>query len=275
MRRTLWLLLVGPVMAGCGPDSDPIDVAERFHEYRVDEDDPAVYALLTEADRAALPLEAFPTGLPTAVMSDVMGWGMAPVESATVLRAEEDTAAVLLNIAGGQQDTVWLRATHDPISLGLFEIDRVRWRVSMGLAELALLDSLATVMREDPRPSDPSTKERAEAYLAAATQHPQQARPADVDAAKSLVRMATVADALQVRLRLSRSISGVPFVEGQVENPTQRRINTLVLAVTDATGTEEEFEVWDIAPGDATQVRWISSLRRGPLTHQVASLHVF
>lgn len=274
MRRTLWLLLV-VVMAGCGPDRDPIDVAERFHEYRVEEDDPALYALLTGADRAALPLEAFPTGLPTAVMSDVMGWGNAPVESAVLLKAGNDTAAVLLNIAGGQQDTVWLEATHDPIELALFEIDRVRWRVSLGLAELAVLDSLATVMREDARPSDPATKARAEAYLAAAARHPQQARPSDVDAAQSLVRMATVADALQVRLRLSRSISGVPFVEGQVENPTQRRINTLVIAVTDATGTEEEFEVWDIAPGNATQVRWISSLQRGPLTHQVASLQVF
>lgn len=275
MRRSLWLLLLVPVMAGCGPDSDPIDVAERFHELRVDEDDAAVYALLTAADRAALPLESFPTGLPSAVMADVMGWGRAPVESATLLRAERDTAAVLLNIAGGQQDTVWLRATHDPFGIGPFEIDRVRWSVSMGLEELALLDSLATVMRADPRPSDPATEERARAYLEAATRHPQQARPADVDAAQSLVRMAAVADALEVRLRLSRAISGVPFVEGQVENPTQRRISTLVIAVTDATGAEEEFEVWDIAPGDATQVRWISSLQRGPLTHQVASLQVF
>lgn len=275
MRRTLWLLLAVPVVAACGPDSDPIDIAERFHEYRAEEDDPAVYALLTEADRAALPLEAFPAGLPSAVMAEVLGWGQAPVESSTLLQAESDSAAVLLTIAGGQQDTVWLRATHDPIGLGPFEIDRVRWRVSLGLAELAMLDSLAAVMREDARPSDPAMRERAEAYLAAAAHHPQQARPTDMDAAQSLVRVATVADALRVRLRLSRSISGVPFVEGRVENPSKRRINTLVLAITDATGSEEEFEVWDIAPGDATQVRWISRLQRGPLTHEVASLHVF
>lgn len=273
MRRTLLLLLV---FAGCaGPDSDPVDVAERFHALRVEGDDPGMYALLTDADRAAISPEGFPTQLPSRVMADVMGWGDAPVDSAALLRSGNDTAAVLLHIAGDQKDTLQLAATHHPRDLLVFEMDRVRWRVSMGLAERATLDSLAAIVREESRPTDSAAVAVARTYIEAAEEHPEYARPADLDAARSLLRAASVAEALEIDVRLSETIDGVPLVVGRVANPTEQRINTLVFTVRDATGAEESFELWDIGPGESQDVRLISLLSRGPVTHWVERIRVF
>lgn len=273
MRRTFWLVVA---LAGCaGADSDPVDVAERFHTLRIEGDDRGVYALLTEADRAAFPLEAFPTELPSVVMMDLLGWGDAQADSASLLSAENDTAAVVLHVAGDERDTVRLVAIHAPLGFWRFELDRVRWRVSLGLAEAALLDSLAAAVGEGARPTDSAAVRHAEAYVQTAERFPDHARPADLATARSLVETAAVAEALRIQLRITQTIDGVHFVEGRIQNPTGRRVNTLILAVRDASGDEEEFELWGVPSGGSTPIRRITRLQREPLTHRVARIQLF
>lgn len=283
MRRTLRrtfsllpLLLLPLLLAGCaGPDSDPVEVAERFHALRLAGDDRGIHAILTEADRAAFPLEAFPAGLPSGAMLELLGWGDAAVDSSALLNTRGDTATVLLRVAGGERDTLRLMATHAPIGLWRYQIDRVRWRVSMGLAERALVDSLATVMRADKRATDDGAVEHAREYLRVAERYPAFARPADVAAARSLLRTATVVEELRVELHLGESLRGVPFLEGRVENPTGRRLATLTLIVRDADGAEEQVELWDVPPRGSTPVRQLTRLRKAPLTHRLEQIQVF
>lgn len=273
MTRAFCLLLV---LAGCaGPDSDPVEVAERFHAMRLAGDDPGIYALLTDADRATFPLEAFPADLPASAMLELLGWGEAAVESASLLTTRGDTAAVVLQVAGGARDTLRLVASHDPFRLWLYERDRLRWRVAMGLAEQALLDSLATVVRADPRAMDDAAVARAEAYLEAAGQYPAMARPGDVQAAASLVRRAAVARSLVIELGMVEALGGVPLVEGRIRNPTEREVSTLSLIVRDAAGIEEKVELWNLAAGSTTSVRQLTSLRKGPLTPRIERIQVF
>ena len=272
MRRTLLLLLV---LTGCaGPDSDPVEVAERFHALRVEGEDRAVYALLTTADRAATPPETFPTELPTSAMLEVLGWD-ARLDSAVLAGGAADTARVALFLADGERDTLRLVATHDPQDLWLFERDRVTWRVSMRLAERAMVDSLATLVQENEGTVDSASIDQADAYLRSVEGFPEMARPADLDAARALLRAAAVADALEIDVRLAQSIEGVPFIEGRVVNPTDRRINTLTLVVRDATGAEEEVELWDIGPADSTAIWRLTRLERRPLRHRVGRIRVF
>ena len=272
MRRTFLLLLA---LAGCaGPDSDPVDVAQRFHASRLAGDDPGIYALLTEADRAAFPLEAFPAGLPAGAVVELLGWGDAAVDSASLLGTEGDTAHVLLEIAGGGRDTLRLVAFHDPLRVWRFERDRLRWRVSMGLAERAMVDSLGALVRADGGAMDAAAVERAEAYLAAAERFPGMASAADLEAAASVLRRATLAGALRVELRLAQALRGVPFLEGRVHNPTGKQVATLRLIVTDAGGAEEKVELWNVAPG-STPVRQLTGLRREPLTFRFDRIQVY
>lgn len=273
MRRTFWLLLV---LVGCaGPDSDPVDVAERFHALRMAGDEYGIHALLAEADRAAVPIDVFPAGLPAGAARALLGQTHALSASASLLSTRGDTAAVLLPLAGGGQDTVRLVATNDPLRLPGFEWSRVRWRVSVGLAERMRLDSLAALVRADASATDPAVVERAEAYLRAAERYPALARPADVAAAGSLLRTAAVADALGIELRMTESLRGVAFLEGEVRNPTPTRIATLRLIVRDAAGAEERLELWDVAPGSNTAVRQLTRLRRAPLTQRVERIQVY
>lgn len=273
MRRTLCLLLV---LVGCaGPDSDPLEVAERFHAMRLAGDDPGIYALLTDADRAAFPLEAFPAELPASAMLELLGWGEAALESASLLSARGDTAAVVLQVAGGARDTLQLVAIHDPFRLWLYERDRLRWRVAMGLSERALVDSLATLVRADPRAMDSEAVARAKAYLEAAERYPSVAKPGDVEAAGSLLRRAAVADALVIELRMAEALGGVPLVEGQIRNPSARQVSTLSLVVRDAAGREEKVEFWKLGPSSDTPVRQLTGLRKGPLTYRIERIQVF
>lgn len=273
MKRAFWLLLV---LAGCaGPDSDPVEVAERFHALRLTGDDPGIYALLTEGDRAAFPLEAFPADLPASAMLELLGWGDAAVESASLLGTRGDTASVVLQVAGGARDTLRLVAMHDPFRLWLYERDRLRWRVSMGLAEQALLDSLAILVRAAPRAMDDAAVARAEAYLDAAGRYPDMARAGDVQAAGSLLRRAAVARALVIDLRMAEALGGVPLVEGRIRNPSEREVSTLSLIVRDAAGTEEKVELWNLAAGSTTPVRQLTGLRKGPLTPRIERIQVF
>jgi hypothetical protein len=272
MRRTCWLL----VLVGCaGPDSDPIEVAERFHALRMTGDAHGIHALLAEPDRAAVPVESFPAGLPAGVTRALLGQTRALSASASLLSTRGDTAAVLLPLAGGGQDTLRLVATHDPLRLLGFERSRVRWRVSVGLAEGMRLDSLAALVRADASANDPAAVERAEAYLQAAERYPSLARPADVAAAGSLLRTAAVVEALELELRMTESLRGVAFLEGQIRNPTRTRIATLRLIVRDAAGAEERLELWDVAPGSSTAVRQLTTLRGPPLTHRVERIQVY
>jgi hypothetical protein len=273
MRRTPWLLLV---LMGCaGPDSDPIEVAERFHALRVAGDEYGIHALLADADRAAVPVDVFPAGLPAGAARALLGRAETLVASASLLSARGDTAAVLLPLAGGGEDTVRLVATQDPLRLLGFERSRVRWRVSVGLAERMMVDSLAALMRANASATDPASVERAEAYLRAAERYPDMAGPADVAAAGSLLRTAAVVEALGIELRTTESLRGVPFLEGEVRNPTTTRIATLRLIVRDAAGAEEQLELWDVAPGSSMAVRQLTRLRRAPLTHRVERIQVY
>lgn len=272
MRRTFWLL----GLVGCaGPDSDPVEVAERFHALRVAGDEYGIHALLAEADRAAVPVDVFPAGLPAGAARALAGRAEALVGSASLLSTRGDTAAVLLLLAGGGEDTVRLVATQDPLRLLGFERSRVRWRVSVGLAERMMVDSLAALVRANASATDPAAVEQAEAYLRAAERHPAMARPADVAAAGSLLRTAAVAEALGLELRTTESIRGVPFLEGQIRNPTTTRIATLRMIVRDAAGAEERLELWDVAPGSSTAVRQLTRLRGPPLTHRVERIQVY
>jgi len=274
MRRTFWLLLV---LAGCaGPDSDPIEVAERFHALRVAGDDRGIHALLTEGDRVAVPLDVFPDGLPSGAARLLLGrLDPGGTSSASLLSAEGDTAAVLLSGAEGNQDTLRLVATADPFKLWRYERDRVRWRISLGLAERALLDSLAALVHVDASPTDPVAIERAETYLRSAELYPELARPTDVAAAGSLLRAATVVEELEVELHMTRSIGGVPFLEGRVRNPTDARIATVRLIVRDAGGAEEQIELWDVGPRSSTSIRQLTELRRTPLTSRVDRIQMY
>jgi hypothetical protein len=273
MRRTFWLLLV---LAGCaGPDSDPIKVAERFHDLRMAGDDAGIHALLTEADRAAVPLDAFPAALPAGATRQLLGRLEVGGASASLLSTGGDTAAVVLQGLGGGQDTLRLVATPDPLRLWRYERVRVRWRVSMGLAERALLDSLAARVRADAGATDPAAVEGAVAYLRTAELYPAMARPADVAAADALLRTGEVVEGLRVELHITRSIGGVPFLEGRVRNPSDTRIATLRLTVRDDDGAQEQIELWEVGPRSTTSVRQITQLRSAPLTSRVARIQVY
>lgn len=273
MRRTFWLLLL---LAGCaGPDADPVQVAERFHEARLAGDDPAIHALLTAADRRAIPLASFPAQLPSDVMLELLGWRDAEADSAALLGARADTATVVLYVEGGQRDTLRLVATHEPGKLLIFDRDRVTWRVSMRLAERARLDSLAAAVRTRTGATDSAAVAAAEAYIGAAESYPELSSATALDAAEALLRTAEVARALEVELHMARSIQGVAFVEGSVANPSGTRINTLRLIVRDADGREEPLELWDIGPGDRAPIWRLTRLRRGPLAYGVEQIQVF
>lgn len=272
MRRILWLPLV---LAACaGPDSDPLDVATRFHALRSDGDDRGIHALLTEADRAAVPLEAFPAAIPAGLALNLFGWEQSRLDSASVLNVTGDTATVVLHSAGAR-DTVRLVATHAPLSLWGFQMDRVRWRVSLGLAERAQLDSLAAGLQADDTAPDSAMVEQATAYLRAAEAHPELARPADLDAARSALRRAAVARALEIELRTGETITGAGLLEGRVENSTDRPVSTLRLVVWDDAGNEERVDLWDVPPGASMPIRQLSSLRTGPVTYRLERIQVY
>lgn len=272
MRRYTWLLLA---LAGCaGPDSDPVDVAERFHAFRIVGDDRGIHGLLAEADRAAVPLDLFPAGLPPRVELKLLGWGDAPLDSASLLDRWGDTAAVRLHVVGLADDTLRLVATHHPRKLWLLELDRLRWRVAIGLAETALLDSLATAMRA-PGVADDGAVQAAGSYLGAAERHPDHARPTDVDFARSTLRKAAIVDALRVDLRVAASFTGTLYVSGEVENPTSSRIATLRMMVRDVAGREEKVELWEVEAGTITPVMQLTTLRPGPLKVRLDRVQVF
>lgn len=126
-----------------------------------------------------------------------------------------------------------------------------------------------------PAPPILQEAERAEAYLRTAALYPEMARPADMAAAGSLLRTATVVGALRVELGITRSIQGAPFVEGRVRNPIDTHIATVRLIVRDAAGTEEQLELWDVGPRSSTPVRQLTELRRTPLTNRVERIQVY
>lgn len=276
MRRTTLFTLMIPVLAACGSDPGPAEVAQQFHTLRVDGNDRAVYAMLTDADRAAVPAEAFPTELPTPLMLELLGWGDAGLDSAAVLDTRADTARVILQVEGGERDTVRLVASRRSEKvLWLIDRERVDWRVSLRLAEWAVLDSLATALRADAGATDSAAVARAEAYLDVAGRLPSLARATDLDAARSTVRAAAVAEALEIELRRAEAVSGTPFVDGHVANLSERRINTLRLVVADAAGREEVLELWDIPAGGRAPIWRITRLGRGPLTYRVDAIRIF
>jgi hypothetical protein len=274
MRARLWPLLV--VAACAGPDSDPVKLAERFHERRLAGDDAAVHALLTTADRAAAPLDVFPDALPRRLARGGTTAAHAALESAALVRREGDTAIVALHLAGAPADTVRLVATHDPRRIGPFERARVRWQVALGVAEHALVDSLAAAVRATDGALDDGAVARARTFLAAAERHPGMARPADLDAARSTLRRAEGVAALRVELRVVEAFTGSSrFIEGRVANPTATPLSTLTLVVRDTGGGEDLVELWNLAAGSTTAVRQMTRLRPGPLTHHPHRAQIF
>jgi hypothetical protein len=273
VRARFWPLLL---LAACGaPDSDPVRAAERFHDRRIAGDDAAVHALLTAPDQAAVPMNVFPGALPPRLARKVAGAGRGPLESAALLRADADIATVVLQPAGEPPDTLRLHAAREPGRLWRFERDRVRWRVALGVAEQARLDSLAAAVRLRDGAVDEHAVEQARAYLAVAERHPGMARSADLDAARSTLRRAEGVAALRVELRVVDTFTGSRFIEGRVANPTGTPINTLMLVVRDAAGAEEPVELWSLAAGGTAAVRQITRLRPGPLTHRFDRVQVY
>jgi hypothetical protein len=274
MRRLAFPALM--LLAGCGGgDPDPVRVAERYHELRRTADDRGLHALLTEADREALPLERFPAELPPALARDLLGWGEAAADSAALLSQAGDTAEVVLYVEGGGRDTLRLIATRESRKLLLWETEDTRWRVSLALTERARIDSLAGAMRAAGDRPDEAAAGAAQAYLEAAGAHPDLARLPDVEAARYRLRSSRVAEALEVDLHRTTSITGAPYVEGRVSNPTDERVATVELVVRDAAGAEETVELWTIEPGAQAPVRRLTRLGSGPLTHRVGRIQVF
>ncbi|NIP80585.1 MAG: hypothetical protein GWM90_15730 [Gemmatimonadetes bacterium] len=273
MRKMCWLLLA---LAGCGgPDADPVDVAQRFHEARVAGDDRAVYALLTDADRAALPLERFPGALPPELMRDLLGRRGARLVTASRLATVRDTTTVVLHLAGYGPDTLRLAATHEPLTLWKLELDRVRWRVAVGLPEWAVLDSLAKALRPETDLTGVAAAEQARAYLQAAERNPSLARPSDLTLARSTARRASVAEALDVDLRVTESFMGANFVSGEIANPSAQRVATLRFTLQDVEGREELLEIWDIPPRGRMEVSRLTNLSEGALTHRLERIQVY
>jgi hypothetical protein len=273
VRARFWPLLL---LAACGaPDSDPVRAAERFHERRIAGDDAAVHALLTAPDQAVVPMDVFPGALPPRLARKVAGAGRGPLDSASLLRGDGDTATVVLHLAGEPPDTLRLHAAREPGRLWRLERERVHWRVALGVAEQARLDSLAAAVRSRDGAVDEDAVEKARAYLAAAERHPGMARSADLDAARSTLRRAEGVAALRIDLRVVDTFTGSRFIEGRVANPAGTPISTLTLVVRDAAGAEEPVEVWNLAAGGTTSVRQITRLRPGPLTHRFDRIQVF
>jgi hypothetical protein len=273
MQTRPWLLLA---LAGCaGAEANPVMVAERFHEARVAGDHMGVHSLLSGADRAASPADAFPLALSPRLARLVALPGRADLDSAVVLKAGADTTTVVLHVAGLSPDTLLLVAEREVTGIWRFERERVHWRLALGIAEQALLDSLATALRAAAGAQDGGAADRARAYLATAERHPAMARPSDVDAARSLVRRAEAVAALQVDLRVTESFTGSRFVEGRIQNPTKTRISTLAIVVRDGAGAEERVVLWDLAPASTAAVRELTRLRRGSLTHRLDQVEIF
>lgn len=275
MRTLCCLLLI--TLTGCsGPDGDPLRVAERFHTLRSAGQDREIHALLTEADRAAIPLEAFPVSLPLRAMQDYFSWGDTRLDSVTPLGSAGDTAAVVLHVPDAADDTVRLVAANRPLRLlGLLEIDRTRWRVHMGLAEHARMDSLAAAVRAHDEASDGSGAEQARAYLELARRLPDLAAPREEDIARSILRRAEAVRALRFDLEVGRAFTGTRFVQGEVENGGKSRVATVRLVVRDTTGREERVELWDLPGGRTIPVRQLTGLREGPLTWELERVQVF
>lgn len=272
MRKLSWLLLL---VAGCaGPDADPIEVAERFHAARSAGDAAAVHALLAPPDRAALPASELAVELPAGLALEILGGPRTGLDSASLVAAGRDSAVVVLHTSG-PPDTLRLRATRERRGVWTLRRERVRWRVSMGLAEWARIDSLAALLDPEAEPGDSLAVSRAGAYLALAGRHPRMARPADLDEARAIVQRATVAEALRVELRVQESFMGSRFVRGRIENPSDRRVATLRLRLRDTAGAEEELEVWDIPPRESTPVERMTRLRPGELTPSLERIQVY
>ncbi|MFW6079578.1 MAG: hypothetical protein ACODAE_08155 [Gemmatimonadota bacterium] len=279
MRKMSWLLpalMAFPVLAGCaGSDGSPVAAAKTFHERLLARDDAGAHALLTEADRGAVPLAAFPDSLPDGIAMTLFAWSEAPLDSAALLRSDGDTAAVVLYLAERRPDTLRLVATNDPIGVAGYELDRVRWRVAAGIAERMLLDSLAAAMRTRAEASSTAGVEEATAYVEAAERHPARASPADLDAARRLVRRAAVARELRVELRVTETFTGSTVIDGRIENPTRHRIGTLRLIVRDDAGGDDSIVVWGIDPDAAVPIQQVTGLDVGRPTHRVEEIQVY
>ncbi|MEJ2502850.1 MAG: hypothetical protein P8177_05965 [Gemmatimonadota bacterium] len=270
--RALWCVML--VLVGCaGADSSPVDVAERFHAGRAADDDAAVFALITPSDRAAMPMDSFPAGLPSGLTETLLGWSGVALDSATLADETGDTARVLLHTRAGPPDTVVLVATREPRGIPLLDLERVTWRVSLRVAERARLDSLAAAMRVDRLTHDEAVA-RAEAFGAAAEASPGLARSADVEAARTTLRRARVAAALGIDLRVAESFMGTRFIQGRVRNPTDGRIATLRLHVRDAGGEEQWVDLWNVAAG-GTDVRELTHLRPGPVSVRLEEIRLY